>query len=62
MTHGVYVTKAEIVPLAKTQEPSVCSVGVLRLAVPLDEQAVGFYPLAAEVSAFFVLFGFVRFK
>ena len=54
--------KRQSMLLTKLVEPEVRSVVIHRLAVPLNEQAVGIYPLVADLLCKFVLLSFEFFQ
>ena len=60
MSETMESVKRQSMLLTKLVEPEVRSVVIHRLAVPLNEQAVGIYPLVADLLCKFVLLSFAR--
>lgn len=62
MSETMESVKRQSMLLTKLVEPEVRSVVIHRLAVPLNEQAVGIYPLVADLLCKFVLLSFEFFR
>lgn len=58
----MYVTEAEVMSFAELREPEIRGVIIHRQPIPLDEQAVGIYPLTPYTFPFSILLSFKCFQ